>query len=182
MKKLVFIILVTVFGNMFSQTSIFVVNNYSAMTLEGILYANPTTVTCYPMITSTHPSVFNIIVQPGTPSMPYTVSYKKYKFANDPATNFPLSQWWVQVSASTGSYRSVLHPSFNIGGVFDTQTNWTGFYFVTKDASGYHEEHPIGNPDYFLAGCTPCAFSYNNAGITEAEWFTIGEYTYVQVY
>ena len=48
--------------------------------------------------------------------------------------------------------------------------------------SGSAEEHPIGDPAYFNCG-NAAYLTYNNYGIyTEAEWFTIGNYTYVQVF
>ena len=38
----------------------------------------------------------------------------------------------------------------------------------------------MGEPAYF--SCTGCLYTYHDGGTTEAEWFTIGDYTYVQVY
>src|SRR5690606_16530486 len=170
-----------------AQVNTLVINNYSSLILEGVTYANAVSGSCYPAISSVNPTNFNIVVPAGTPSNPSTVSYDKYINGNNASTNYPLTQWWVQTaSTSPPGYRPLLptpHASFNLGGALDTNTNWTGFYFVTKDANNnYFEEHPIGNPAYYVSGCTPCAFSYNYAVYTEAEWFTIGNNTYVQVY
>lgn len=164
-----------------SQTGTFIVNNYSILTLEGNLHANSNTGSCYPRVLSSDPSDLNITVPPGTPSIPSTVSYTKYATANDPSTNFPLNQWWVQSAAtSVGVYRPVAHPSIAPTGTIATYTHWTGFYFVTKSPTSYYEEHFMGEPAYF--SCTGCLYTYHDGGTTEAEWFTIGDYTYVQVY
>lgn len=182
MKKLIILLLLILFVSKFnSQISNFVINNYSSMTLEGTLHANAISGSCYPRVLSNDPSGMNIIVPSGTPSVPSTVSYKKYALANDPATNFPLSQWWVQTaSTNPGIYRPVGHPSLQPAGTLATNTNWTGFYFVTKNGSVYYEEHFMGDPAYF--SCTGCLYTYNNGGYTEAEYFSIGDITYVQVY
>lgn len=182
MKKIIIIIVLMLFtSNFIAQTNTFVVNNYSSMILEGRLYANANSGSCYPSIISSSSSQ-NIIIPPGTNSNPSIVSYTKYADANDIITNFPLTQWWVQTaSTSPAGYRPVASASLNANGPIAMGTNWTGFYMVTRYPNGnYAEEHPVGNPAYF--NCTSCYTSYNFAGITEAEWFTIGTYTYVQVF
>lgn len=182
MKKLSTLLVILLFAGKFSsQMSTFVVNNYSSMTLEGNLHANSTSGSCYPRVLSAEPNALNIIVPSGSATVPSTVSFKKYAFANDPATNFPLSQWWVQTTAtSAGGYRPVGHVSLSPSGIIATNTKWTGFYFVTKNGTTYYEEHFMGDPAYY--SCTACLYTYNNGGYTEAEWFSIGDYTYVQVY
>lgn len=191
MKKIILLVLLIFLSTkIHSQTSTLIINNYSNLILEGMVYANPISgSSCYPAITSGNGSAWSIIVQPGTPTNPYTVTYDKYRFASLPATNFPLTQWWTQTaSTSPAQYRSVGHPLFYANGPIDLSTNWTGFYFVTKNTNGiYHAEQPIGDPTYFNMGCTPCVYSYNAiSGDTEAEWFTLSSggtnYTYVQVY
>lgn len=186
MKKIFVLPIMFFFSfQIYSQTSTFVLNNYSSMNLEGTLFANANSGSCFPSVTSGNGSWWSVFVQPGTAANPSVITYDKYALAGAAATNYPLSQWWVQSAAtSTPGYRGLTHPSIAQTGAIANNTNWTGFYFVTRNASGYHEEHPIGNPLY--SSCTGCFFTYNDAGITEAEWFTLTsggvEYTYVQVY
>jgi len=55
--------------------------------------------------------------------------------------------------------------------VLATNTNRTAIYLVTRNASGYHEQYPIGNSIYSIY--KDFFFTDNNAHITEAEWFTL---------
>lgn len=172
MKKFFYLSLLLACASLQAQISTLVINNYSSYYLYGRFGANGLSGNCFPAINA--PVDGDHIVQPNTLNI-------NYKFYNSNLAATPVNNWWVQTSlTSPGTIRSFNHVSLNPSGVLSTNTDWTFYWFQTKDSA------LLPYDDFTMGVTNACSASSNVTNQTgtyaEAEWFTIGNFTYVQIY
>lgn len=172
MKKISALFILLTCASLQAQLTTLVINNYSNYYLYGRLGANGLSGNCFPGVNA--PVDGDHIVQPNTLGISY-----KYSNSNTAAT--PINNWWVQTGAtSPGMIRSYSHPSLISSGTISNNTDWSYYWFQIKDSS----LQPYG--DFTMGSTTACGGSgnltYQSGSYAEAEWFTIGGYTYVQIY
>ncbi|MCS3531411.1 hypothetical protein [Chryseobacterium sp. JUb7] len=168
MKKITLLALTLLGCYSFSQSTRLVINNYSVYNLEGRLIAgSPTT------------SNAGLIAAPNAPYGSYTVpalmtDIQYNSFDTSGISLLPIDNWYL----ASGSY-PYNHP--NVTALVPV-AEWATFYFQTKDSAGNNfDDFRIGNPAISGAiGFT--SFSSQTGTYSDAEWFDIGGYTYLQVY
>lgn len=171
MKKIFFLTLVLFEISIQSQITTFQINNYSSYYLYGRFGAYGISNNCFPAVNA--PVDGDHIVPPNIVNV-------NYNYYNSSTSIVPINNWWVQTSpTSPGGIRASTHPSLSHYGAISMNTDWVYYWFQTKDAS-------LNPYDDFQMGVVTCGWTSNNTyfagSYAEAEWFTIGGYTYVQVY
>lgn len=169
----------------YSQGGVLIVNNYStAYDFHGNIQAANTSGGCYPMVNSYNPDTV-VVPADSHEGNGQNLEYKNYRDQFG-GSLYPMTQWYVYLSASNQMPRAWNHLSLTPGGTISLNTKWVGSKFQM-----YHKG--TNTPEIFFNGnlgedIAPCIT--NQAYITtpygDAEWFTLtsgGEnYSYIQIY
>lgn len=174
MKKVLLFLIVACGTSFSAQQTKLVINNYTANDYRGVIYAAGSN--CYPIVGNTYypsPTYSPLIVTAGN-----TVNVDSYSTGTVPF-------WDVQTAAANPVLiRPYTHGSLIISGTISQNTDW----FVSKFGMYYpgtNTSIPYMNASV-SSGVSPCSTApsyYTNPNTTfEAEWFTIGNYSYLQLY
>jgi len=167
MKKITLLAFMLLGCCTFSQSTRLVINNYSSYNLVGRLIAgSPTVANSYLIAAPNTPGSYTV------PALMTDIQYTSFDTSG--LSTLPIYNWYL--AAGMFPYNdpavSALVPV----------SEWATFYFQTKDNAGNsYEDFRIGNPA-ISSGIGFTSSSYQLGSYSEAEWFDIGGYTYLQVY
>lgn len=161
-------------------TSLFI-NNYTPHYIKARIFANGLNGNCYPsVISEPSPGQSTWQMPPAfSPTDPFNVTYEKYYYSD--LASVPVMNWYRKTSA-TNPYIYTSHNSaaFLPTGVIATNTDWSFMWMQTFDGGNISlDDFFVGSP---ANNCNGPATTYQVGTYSEAEWFTIGNNTFVQIY
>ncbi|MCS3531419.1 hypothetical protein [Chryseobacterium sp. JUb7] len=168
MKKIIYSLSMLCGVFAFSQSKVLTINNYSQFKLEGrLMAANSAPTITNPVVYAAPNAPYGVYTVP-----PFLTDIEYKTLSTSGYSILPIDTWYVTDPTYGGSY------AFN-NPVMDTVSSmveWGRFDFVAKDNAG----NPV---DGFAMGEPFTGAVYYTLGThSEADWFTIGDYTYLQVY
>lgn len=174
MKKILILLSFGFSFTAFAQQSKLIINNYTGYDYRGVISAAGPN--CYPSVSNTYypdPTYLPLIVTAGNS-------------ANVDLYSTGLVPFWdVQTSATNPVViRPFNHPSLNSSGTISQNTNWYvskfGMYYSGTTTSIPYMNASVSNG---VSACSTAPSYYSNPNTTfEAEWFTIGSFSYLELY
>lgn len=177
MKKLFLFLILSVSMLSYGQVTSFMINNYSSYYLKGRFGAMGSNGNCHPTVSPNTDGDYVV------PPLTTGIEYRHFRSSN--SSSLPITEWYVRMSpANPIQPRQYDHPTFFSTSVVTLNTDWAFFWFQTYDGGGTnYEDFTMGNPVYDICGNgSNYTYQSGTSGLAEAEWFTIGPYTYVQIF
>lgn len=164
-----------------AQQTELIVNNYSSYDYRGVIIATGLN-SCYPSVGNTYypePTYQPLKVIAGSPAIPTTVLVGKYN------SGFAVPTWDVQSSATSPIFqRSFTHAQVSATSGITLGTEWHHSKFqMYYSGTNTHVPYTSINLSSGTNVCYTWPSYYTNPNTTlEAEWFVIGNYSYIQIY
>lgn len=176
MKRIIFLLLVTICSSLSAQQSKLIVNNYTPFDYQGVIIATGLA-GCYPSVSNTY--------YPEPPYHPLKIGPGMTSNVGLFSSGIEVLNWDVQ-SASTNpvNVRYFTHPAVDSLGIIAQSTEWQhskfSMYYAGTSTS-------VPNTTVNISSGTNVCYTWpsyysNTTNTLEAEWFSIGGYTYLQIY